>query len=711
VAQPATDGRNWGDVLSDDTPDADLVARSLQGRQDAFEVLFDRYARQVYNIAYRISGSSTEAEDLTQDIFMRAFRTLGTLRQPQAFAAWLYQMATNVCLDGVRRRRVPQAELSEAVVSTYPDESRWRSPEAVALASDDQHAVWEVLARLAPSQRTALALRELYGLSYGDIAATLGTSVGAVEVLIFRARRRFREQYAKVAAGASATGAASAKAASAPCKEVRASLATVLDDEQGTGKERAAALTHVRNCPTCQAEIAAQRRDLRARALLPLLPLPIVLKGHVLTHVASAIGAAGGGAAATGAMGVTGATLATSLSAATGAPAAAASSATTAGTAAAVVTTTSTSASAATATAAATALGAKIGVLAVGKALLVAAAIATVAAVAVTPLLRGRQAHPASAKRAATGQSARGTSAGGSRFTGQSIIGTRLTLLARSLRYGSTVAPRPRLPRPSVRAHPTHATARGRRRSIATARQAGAREVRPRLVKRAPIAKTTWRTRAARRPHPTYRATHAHVTKRVTTPRPALRKRAQYPVAHKQVRRLVAHKQARRPVAHKQAPHRPVARNKAVTPRRVTHRTVVPRPAQHKRVAHRRTGHKPARHAAPRAALSVTWRPLGRFLRFDQRQMLRLHTRPGALVDVTLRIVRVADPHTHSLGPRGPRIYRVTMRARADRHGDASVPLRYSYVPTRPMPVTLTVAVHDGRRTTQRVAHMTLVRR
>jgi len=365
-------------------------------------------------------------------------------------------------------------------------------------------------------------------------------------------------------------------------------------------------------------------------------------------------------------------------------------------------------------------------VLAVGKALLVAAAIATVAAVAVTPLLRGRQAHLASARRAAAGQSARGTSTGGSRFTGQSIIGTRLTLLAWSLRYGSTVstvAPRPRLTRSSVRAHPTHATARGRRRSIATARQAGAREVRSRLVKRAPIAKTTWRTRAARRPHPSYRATHARVTKRVTTSRPALRKRAQYPVAHKQAphrpiahkqapHRPVAHKQApHRPVAHKQAPHRPVARSKAITPRRVTHRTVVPRPAPHKRVAHRRTGHKPARHAAPRAALAVTWRPLGRFLRFDQRQMLRLHTRPGALVDVTLRIVRAADSHTHGLGPRGPRIYRVTMRARADRHGDVSVPLRYSYVPTRPMPVTLTVAVHDGRGTTQRVAHMTLVRR
>jgi len=320
MAQPATNSPSWGDSGDDRTTDAELVALVLNGRQDAFEALFDRYARQVYTLAYRISGHAAEAEDLTQDIFLRAFRTLGSLRQPQAFAAWLYQLATNVCLDAVRRRRVPQADLSEAVIASYPDDSHWWAPEVVAVADDDRRAVWETLGRLAASQRAALTLRELYGLTYGEIAAALGMSVGAVEVLVFRARRRFREQYERVAAGAGAGPTERAPR----CKDVRASLAAVLDDEESDGKARAAALAHVRGCAACQAEIAALRRDNRARALLPLLPLPVALKGHVIIHLGALIGTSVAGTGAT----PTASTL-TTASGATGSGAAAAAGGTT----------------------------------------------------------------------------------------------------------------------------------------------------------------------------------------------------------------------------------------------------------------------------------------------------------------------------------------------------------------------------------------------
>jgi len=383
VAQPATNSHSWNDSGDDRTADAELVALALNGRQDAFEALFDRYARQVYTIAYRISGNATEAEDLTQDIFLRAFRTLGALRQPQAFAAWLYQLATNVCLDALRRRRVPQAELSEAVIATYPDESRWRAPETAAVAGDDRRAVWETLGRLAPSQRAALTLRELHGMTYGEIAAALGTSVGAVEVLVFRARRRFREQYERVAAGAGVGPTERPPR----CKDVRASLAAVLDAEESGGKARAAALVHVRGCAACQAEIAALRRDNRARALLPLLPLPVALKGHVIIHLGALIGTsvAGTGAAATASMGstVAGATGSGATTAVAGGSTGAAGTVTT-GVGAEV-----------------TALGAKAAMLGGTKAILIAAVAttATVASMAV-PLRR----HDAAVTRQVAGR-------------------------------------------------------------------------------------------------------------------------------------------------------------------------------------------------------------------------------------------------------------------------------------------------------------------
>lgn len=104
----------------------------------------------------------------------------------------------------------------------------------------------------------------------------------------------------------------------------------------------------------------------------------------------------------------------------------------------------------------------------------------------------------------------------------------------------------------------------------------------------------------------------------------------------------------------------------------------------------------------------MAW-PAGQILRFDQRQTLRFHTLPDASVDVTLGIVRPVE--AHGLRVAGQRVYDVTMHGRADRRGYVSVPLRYAYVPTRPTPVTLTVTVHEGRRTIQRRATMMLVRR
>src|SRR2546426_11801132 len=111
--------------------DAELVLRSLRGDEDAFAALFDRHAPRVYALAYQLLGDRTEAEDITQDAFLQALSALPTLRQPGVFGAWVARIATNASLSTLRRRRrLPQAELSEAVAETYPDPARWASPEA-----------------------------------------------------------------------------------------------------------------------------------------------------------------------------------------------------------------------------------------------------------------------------------------------------------------------------------------------------------------------------------------------------------------------------------------------------------------------------------------------------------------------------------------------------------------------------------------------------
>ena len=285
MAQPSPTSDAQADVATDsgDPTDAALVTRCLNGQREAFEELFDRHGPRIYNIVYRLCGNPTEAEDLAQETFLRAFTTLHTLRQPQAFAGWLSRIATNTSLGILRRRRsLAFVELSEEVSNTFPDDSHWQSPQDVALTDDDRQAVRATLERMVPSQRVALALREVEGLSYADIARTLGVSSSAVEVLIFRARRRFREQYEAVAAGAGTRQGATP--AVAPCRRARSSLAVVLDGE-GNDEQRAATFAHVRDCTTCQNEIAVGRATRTKRAVLPLLPLSAAVKAGLLARL------------------------------------------------------------------------------------------------------------------------------------------------------------------------------------------------------------------------------------------------------------------------------------------------------------------------------------------------------------------------------------------------------------------------------------------
>ncbi len=636
MAHSTIDSGTW-----DDLPDADLVVHAREGRQEAFVALFDRYARPVYNITWRIVGSPTEAEDLTQETFLRAYRTLGALRAPQAFAAWLYRIATTVSLDAARRTRVPQAELSDAVLAVHPDEARWSSPEAAATADEDRRAVRAALARLAPTQRAALTLREIQGMSYGEIAAALGTSAGATEVLLFRARRRFRAEYVKVAVG----GARDAP--TVRCATARASLAAVLDEEGGRGTRRAAVLAHLRGCAACQNELAAQRAAARARLLLPLMPVPAAVKGHVLAGLV----AHGAAAAATG----TGAAATTPIASggATGA----------------------------------TATGAKLVALGGTKGLLLAAGVTAAVGVAVaTPLLRRHDAVPSRAP-----------------ARGRPAATTSRPTPSRVVRAPAIAAPAPTAPVRIAMAAPT-----------APVRIAMAAPTAPvRIAMAAPTAPVRI---AAPAPMPPGRKLSLVTMRPVPLPPPP--PVAQTVVGHMRIRHsatraigrvsgttthLIAHTfhPVRRPI-HAVA-RRGVAHTVAQRPRHtVAHRVV----HVHRRI--HRAGHRAARRIVRRASLSVGG--LGRYLHFDHPETLRIATLPGAWVTVTLRIAHAVGS-TGAAGRQRVHMYRFTLRARADRAGHATVPLRYTYVPTRPDPVALTITARTGRGVVRRTMALLLVRR
>lgn len=165
-----------------------------------FAQLFEQYEQPIYQYVYRLLGDAEDARDFTQDAFVKAYKKLpATLEkgnfQPQA---WLYRIATNVCLDELRHRKLVKWQPWETFVSLFHTSQIARdNPERDALQRETRHEVQIVLDRLSPRYRAALILREYHGLGYEEIADVMGTSRTAVKTLLLRARESFRLHYAK----------------------------------------------------------------------------------------------------------------------------------------------------------------------------------------------------------------------------------------------------------------------------------------------------------------------------------------------------------------------------------------------------------------------------------------------------------------------------------------------------------------------------------
>jgi RNA polymerase sigma-70 factor, ECF subfamily len=163
--------------------DRRLVAACLDGRTEAFEVIVERHRRAVYQLCYRFAGTHEDASDLAQDVFLRAYRGLRRFRGDASLATWLYRIGVNVCLNKVSAKRPAQESVDEqphlAAVTVDPDATLIRDEEALRVRA--------AVARLPRKQRATLVLRIYHDLSHQEIAAALGTTVGAVKANVFHA--------------------------------------------------------------------------------------------------------------------------------------------------------------------------------------------------------------------------------------------------------------------------------------------------------------------------------------------------------------------------------------------------------------------------------------------------------------------------------------------------------------------------------------------
>jgi len=181
-----------GEMDASDWASADestLVEACLDGRRDAFDVIVERHRRQVYQLCYRFVGNHEDASDLTQDVFVRAFRGLRGFKRQSSLATWLYRIGVNVCLNRVAVK-TPQVEPLEA---RELFDVRAERPDATLMRSEQAALVRAAIARLPRKQRATLIMRVYHELPHEEIAHILGSSVGAAKANFFHALANLRK--------------------------------------------------------------------------------------------------------------------------------------------------------------------------------------------------------------------------------------------------------------------------------------------------------------------------------------------------------------------------------------------------------------------------------------------------------------------------------------------------------------------------------------
>ena len=168
--------------------DRGLVEAFVGGRTEAFDVLMARHERRVYQLCYRFVHSHEDASDLAQEVFVRAFRGLGSFKRDSTFTTWLYRIGVNACLNRLAVRRPPTEPLDAArhVDRQEPD------PLQQVVRAERVAELRGAIARLPPKQRATLVLRVYQELTHEEIAQILGSSVGAVKANFFHALGNLR---------------------------------------------------------------------------------------------------------------------------------------------------------------------------------------------------------------------------------------------------------------------------------------------------------------------------------------------------------------------------------------------------------------------------------------------------------------------------------------------------------------------------------------
>lgn len=186
---------------ADPSRDAELVARARDGERAAFDELVVRHEDRVFNMALRMLGNADDALDLSQEVFLSAYRALDGFEGKAAFSTWLYRVTVNRCRDEMRRRATVKHARPRPLGAWRADDdppedppARASSPVDAAVARESHALVASAVAELPEEAKETLVLRDVEGLAYEEIAAILEVPVGTVRSRLHRARSLLRDR-------------------------------------------------------------------------------------------------------------------------------------------------------------------------------------------------------------------------------------------------------------------------------------------------------------------------------------------------------------------------------------------------------------------------------------------------------------------------------------------------------------------------------------
>lgn len=174
-------------------PELELVGRAQSGDREAFESLYQKHLRRIFNLVYRLVGPQ-DAEEITQEVFYQVYRTLSSFENRSSFYTWVYRIATNVSLQHAKKQARHRRESSIDLIpeGSIASTSHRAGPEREAEQRALYRELEKALERLPPNQRTVLVLGPIQGHSYEQIAEILGTNEEVVKGRMHRARENLR---------------------------------------------------------------------------------------------------------------------------------------------------------------------------------------------------------------------------------------------------------------------------------------------------------------------------------------------------------------------------------------------------------------------------------------------------------------------------------------------------------------------------------------